>query len=83
MVGATSEERGFDRTVQAGAVHALLDDARTLVPGVDELVLDECVAGLRPGSPDNAPFVGWTAVPRLLAAVGHYRNGILLAPLTG
>ena len=83
VVGATSEERGFDRTVQAGAVHALLDDARTIVPGVDELVLDECVAGLRPGSPDNAPFVGWTAVPRLLAAVGHYRNGILLAPLTG
>jgi glycine oxidase len=83
VVGATSEERGFDRTVQAGAVHALLDDARTVVPGVDELVLDECVAGLRPGSPDNAPFVGWTSVPRLLAAVGHYRNGILLAPLTG
>jgi glycine oxidase len=83
VVGATSEERGFDRTVRAGAVHALLDDARTVVPGIDELVLDECIAGLRPGSPDNAPFVGWTAVPRLLAAVGHYRNGILLAPLTG
>jgi glycine oxidase len=82
VVGATSEERGFDRSVQAGAVHALLDDARTLVPGVDELELVECLAGLRPGSPDNAPFVGWTSVPRLAVATGHYRNGILLAPIT-
>jgi len=82
VVGATSEDRGFDRTVMAGAVHGLLDDARALVPGVDELELVEAQAGLRPGSPDNAPFVGWTAVPRLLLAAGHYRNGILLAPLT-
>lgn len=82
VVGATSEERGFDTAVQAGAVHALLDDARTLVPGVDELELVEALAGLRPGSPDNAPFVGWTAVPRLAVATGHYRNGILLTPLT-
>lgn len=82
VVGATSEERGFDRTVQAGAVHALLDDARALVPGIDELELVECLAGLRPGSPDNAPFVGWTSVGRLAVAAGHYRNGILLAPIT-
>ena len=82
VVGATSEERGFDRSVQAGAVHALLDDARALVPGLDELELTECVAGLRPGSPDNAPFVGWTALDGLGVATGHYRNGILLSPLT-
>jgi glycine oxidase len=82
VVGATSEERGFDRSVQAGAVHALLDDARTLVPGIDELELVECLAGLRPGSPDNAPVVGWTSVARLAVASGHYRNGVLLAPLT-
>jgi glycine oxidase len=82
VVGATTEERGFDRTVQAGSVHALLDDARTLVPGIDELELVECQAGLRPGSPDNAPFIGWTGVDNVLVATGHYRNGILLAPLT-
>ena len=82
VVGATAEERGFDRRVQAGAVHALLDDARTLVPGIDDLELVECSAGLRPGSPDNGPFVGWTAVPGLAVAAGHHRNGILLAPLT-
>ncbi len=63
-------------------MHALLDDARTLVPGIDELELVECRAGLRPGSADNGPFVGWTAVPGLAVATGHYRNGVLLAPLT-
>jgi glycine oxidase len=82
VVGATVEERGDDRRVQAGAVHALLDRARALVPGIDELELEECVTGLRPGSPDNGPFVGWTDVARLAVAAGHYRNGILLAPIT-
>jgi glycine oxidase len=82
VVGATVEERGDDRRVQAGAVFALLDRARALVPGIDELELEECVTGLRPGSPDNGPFVGWTDVPRLAVAAGHYRNGILLAPIT-
>jgi glycine oxidase len=82
VIGATVEERGFDRSVQAGAVHALLDDARSLVPGVDELELVECIAGLRPGTPDNGPFVGWTRVEGLAVATGHYRNGILLTPIT-
>ncbi|HXQ19993.1 MAG TPA: glycine oxidase ThiO [Acidimicrobiales bacterium] len=82
VVGATVEERGEDRSVQAGAVHTLLDRARALVPGIDELELEECVTGLRPGSPDNAPFIGWTEVARLAVAAGHYRNGILLAPIT-
>jgi glycine oxidase len=82
VVGATVEEMGDDIRVQAGAVHTLLDDARALVPGVDELELAECSVGLRPGTPDNAPYVGWTAVPRLAVATGHYRNGILLAPIT-
>ncbi len=83
VVGATVEEMGPDRRVQAGAVHALFDDARTLVPGIDELELVECAVGLRPGSADNAPHVGWTEVPRLAVATGHFRNGILLAPITG
>jgi glycine oxidase len=82
VVGATVEERGFDETVTAGAVYELLRDARELVPAVTELSVTEVAAGLRPGSPDNAPLIGPTMVPGLILAAGHYRNGILLAPVT-
>ena len=51
-------------------------------PLVDELELLEAATGLRPATPDNTPRIGWTALDGVLAAVGHYRNGILLAPLT-
>jgi hypothetical protein len=63
-------------------VSDLLDDARQLVPALDEYELLESTAGLRPGSPDNAPIVGQTRVAGLIMATGHYRNGILLAPVT-
>ena len=82
VVGATVEERGADTTVQAGAVHELLCDARAIVPGVDELELLEVSTGLRPATADNTPCVGWTALDGVAVATGHYRNGILLAPLT-
>jgi glycine oxidase len=84
VLGATVEERGFDTTVTAGAVHELLRDAAELVPGIDELVLEEVAAGLRPATPDNAPVLGADAeVEDLFWAAGHHRNGILLAPVTG
>lgn len=82
VIGATSEERGYDSSIQVGGVFQLLRDARMLVPGVDELELIDVRVGLRPGSPDNAPFVGPSREPGLYFATGHYRNGILLAPLT-
>jgi glycine oxidase len=82
VVGATVEERGADTTVQAGAVHELLCDARAIVPGIDELELCEAAAGLRPGTPDNMPRIGWSGIDNVAFATGHYRNGILLAPLT-
>jgi glycine oxidase len=82
VVGATVEERGYDTSIQAGAVYELLRDARSILPGVAELELVESFAGLRPGSPDNGPFVGWTRLAGLAVATGHYRNGILLAPVT-
>jgi glycine oxidase len=82
VLGATMEERGFDTTVTAGAVYELLRDATELVPGLAELVIDELAAGLRPGTPDNAPLIGPGALPGLHWATGHYRNGILLAPIT-
>jgi glycine oxidase len=83
VVGATSEELGWDTTVTAGGVYELLRDAHELVPGITELPLTETCAGLRPGSPDNAPLLGPTALPGLLLATGHHRNGVLLTPVTG
>jgi len=82
IVGATSEERGEDRTVTAGAVHDLLRDARSLLPVLSELILAQTCAGLRPGTPDNGPLVGPAAVPGLVLATGHYRSGILLSAVT-
>ena len=82
VVGATAEERGADTTVTAGAVHDLLQAAVAVVPEVGELELSEAMAGLRPGSPDNGPILGAASTPGLFLATGHYRNGILLAPLT-
>jgi len=83
VIGATSEELGWDTTVTAGGVYELLRDAHELVPGITELPLTETRAGLRPGSPDNAPLLGPTGLPGLLLATGHYRNGVLLTPVTG
>ena len=82
IVGATSEERGPDRAVTAGAVHDLLRDAMTVLPITSELILAETCAGLRPGTPDNGPVVGGCGVDGLLLATGHYRNGILMSPVT-
>jgi glycine oxidase len=83
IVGATTEERGFDATVTAGGVHELLREAYRLLPDVAEMELLESMAGLRPGTPDNLPLIGPGALDGLILACGHYRNGILLAPITG
>ena len=80
IVGATVEERGFDTAVTAGGVHELLREAYRALPEIAELELERDVAGLRPGTPDNAPLIGPGAADGLLLATGHFRNGILLAP---
>jgi glycine oxidase len=82
VVGATVEELGSDTRVVAGAVHDLLRAAIAIVPGIAELELVESSAGLRPGTPDNAPILGPTSIDGLILATGHYRNGILLTPIT-
>src|SRR5581483_987289 len=81
IAGATQEERG-DQEVTAGAVHDLLHDAMSVLPVVSELILAETCAGLRPGTPDNGPLVGWSGVDGVLLATGHYRNGILMSAAT-
>lgn len=82
IVGATVEELGFDSEVTAGGVYELLREAYRLLPEVSELAFLDVVAGLRPGTPDNLPIVGPTSIGGLYLATGHYRNGILLAPIT-
>lgn len=81
IVGATVEEMGFDTAVTAGGVHELLREAYRLLPDVAEMELLDAIAGLRPGTPSNLPLVGPGAIEGLVLATGHYRNGILLAPL--
>ncbi len=84
VLGATMEERGFETTVTAGGVYELLRDAIDLVPGIDELVIEETAVGFRPGVPDNTPILGRSdAIDGLVWATGHHRNGILLASITG
>jgi glycine oxidase len=83
VLGATSEERGFDQTATAGAVFELLRDATELVPGVSEWVIDELMVGTRPGTPDNLPILGPSpTLDGLHWATGHHRHGIMLTPLT-
>jgi glycine oxidase len=82
IAGATVEERGFDTAVTAGGIHELLREAYRLLPDVAEMELIEAMAGLRPGTPDNLPLIGPGALDGLVLATGHYRNGILLAPLS-
>ncbi len=82
LIGATTEERGFDVRPTAGGVFSLLEGAWRAIPGTEELVLDEIVVGFRPGSRDDAPILGPTAVDGLVMATGHHRNGILLTPVT-
>jgi glycine oxidase len=82
LVGATSEEMGFDAQVTAGGLYQLLEKAWRLVPGIYEMEVTDSWAGLRPGSPDHAPIVGYSEDRRVVYATGHYRHGILLTPVT-
>ncbi|MGI8767895.1 MAG: glycine oxidase ThiO [Propionibacteriaceae bacterium] len=82
VVGATVEELGFDLTPTGQGVYELLRDIRSVLPVVMEYELAEVGVGLRPCAPDNAPILGPTAVPGLVLATGHYRNGVLLTPVT-
>ncbi len=81
LVGATSEEMGFDTNVTAGGMYQVLEGAWEIVPGIYDLPLVDVWAGLRPASQDHRPLLG-EAAPGVIYATGHYRHGILLAPIT-
>ncbi|MGW4114322.1 glycine oxidase ThiO [Actinosynnema sp. NPDC004786] len=81
VLGATQYEAGFDGDVTVGGVRDLLRDAEVVWPGIAEYALVEAAAGFRAGSPDNAPVIRLLE-PGVVAATGHHRNGLLLAPVT-
>src|SRR5262249_2356048 len=84
LVGSTEEDAGFDKRTTAGAVGELLNLAFSLVPGLAHAQLERCWAGLRPGSPDELPFLGLVPGPdTLLVPAGHSRAGIQLSPAPG
>ncbi len=84
LAGSTTEHAGFDKRVTGAGVHSILSHALEIAPAIAGLPLIDSWAGLRPRAPDNLPVLGASAEIRgLFFATGHYRNGILLAPLTG
>ncbi len=82
LVGSTLEFVGFRREVTASAVHQLLGAAIALVPALAAATLRGSWSNFRPYTSDQLPIIGHSAIPGLLLATGHYRNGILLAPIT-
>jgi glycine oxidase len=82
LVGTTLEDAGFDKSVQMETIHQLHNAAAQFVPELASASVSEYWAGLRPGTPDDLPMMGPTDTPGLFIATGHFRNGILLAPLT-
>lgn len=81
LVGATVEDVGFDESSTVAGVRSLLDSVARLLPGARTAAVREVRVGLRPVMADGLPAIGWLA-PGVAVATGHYRNGILLAPLT-
>lgn len=82
IAGSTIEHTGFDHDVTAGGVELILREVMRMVPGLASARIEETWAGLRPDSPDHLPIIGPTDVDGLLIATGHFRSGILLAPVT-
>jgi len=82
VVGASNEEMGFDTNPTAGEIFRMLERAWEAVPSIYDLPIESIDVGLRPGSRDHQPIIGDTEIEGLFFAAGHYRNGILLAPIT-
>ncbi len=82
VAGSTSEDAGFEKRVTPEGIKKIFDAATELLPALAAAVVAETWSGLRPGTPDDLPILGPTEIDGLLIATGHYRNGILLAPVT-
>lgn len=82
LIGATLEEGGYDKRTDPATIERLRSAAIRLLPAIAKARILEAWAGLRPGTPDDLPILGETASPGYFAATGHFRDGILLAPVT-
>ena len=82
LIGATAEEAGFDKQTVPETIQRLRQSALDLVPKLVDARILEAWAGLRPGTPDGLPILGATPTPGYFVATGHFRDGILLAPVT-
>ena len=82
VIGSTLENVGYDKQVDSATIQMLFHSAVELLPGLERCKQHEVWAGLRPGTPDNLPIMGETSIRRYFVASGHYRDGILLAPIT-
>jgi len=82
VVGSTIENAGFEKRITSGGMEKILAAANELVPELSRAEIVETWCGLRPGTPDQLPILGPTEIDGLVFATGHYRNGILLAPIT-
>lgn len=82
LIGATVEDVGFDKSVDQSTIQQLLNAAAKYLSALASAPITQSWAGLRPGTPDDLPIIGPTDIPRVFAATGHFRNGILLAPVT-
>ncbi|MGH9685193.1 MAG: glycine oxidase ThiO [Candidatus Acidiferrales bacterium] len=82
IAGSTLEDAGFEKRVTAAGMHKILGAALEMIPALAEAAIIETWSGLRPGTPDQLPILGPAEIEGLLIATGHYRNGILLAPVT-
>jgi glycine/D-amino acid oxidase-like deaminating enzyme len=82
VIGSTIEDVGYNKQTDVSTLQRLFDAAVELVPGIAESRRNEAWAGLRPGTPDELPILGETSISGYFIATGHYRDGILLAPIT-
>ena len=82
VVGSTIENAGYEKRVTSGGIEKILSAANELVPELAKAEIIETWCGLRPGTPDQLPILGPAEIDGLVFATGHYRNGILLAPVT-
>jgi glycine oxidase len=82
LIGATVEDVGFDKSVNPSAINTLFSAAAKYLPEIASAPVTQSWAGLRPGTPDNLPILGPTDIAGVYIATGHFRNGILLAPIT-